>query len=235
MNYNNKHAGRRILIADDEESLRDGLALYLGMEGYEVVKVANGEEALRLNLADFDLLLLDVMMEPVNGLELVSRLKANPATASIPFIFLTARDTDDDMVNGLELGADDYIAKPFSMKNVLARIAAVLRRSSMSRPSVTKAAVVSRLGVSIDREAHICSVDGNPVKMPRKELEILALLIQNPGTIFSREEILSKLWPDEVIVLERVIDVNITRLRRKITPYGKNIVTRSGYGYGWQD
>lgn len=235
MNYNNKHAGRRILIADDEESLRDGLALYLGMEGYEVVKVANGEEALRLNLADFDLLLLDVMMEPVNGLELVSRLKANPATASIPFIFLTARDTDDDMVNGLELGADDYIAKPFSMKNVLARIAAVLRRSSMSRPSVTKAAVISRLGVSIDREAHICSVDGNPVKMPRKELEILALLIQNPGTIFSREEILSKLWPDEVIVLERVIDVNITRLRRKITPYGKNIVTRSGYGYGWQD
>lgn len=235
MNYNNKQAWRRILIADDEESLRDGLALYLGMEGYEVVKVANGEEALRLNLADFDLLLLDVMMEPVNGIELVSRLKANPTTASIPFIFLTARDTDDDMVNGLELGADDYIAKPFSMKNVLARIAAVLRRSSMSRPAATKAAAVSRLGVSIDREAHICSVDGNPVKMPRKELEILALLIQNPGTIFSREEILSRLWPDEVIVLERVIDVNITRLRRKITPYGKNIVTRPGYGYGWQD
>ena len=124
------------------------------------------------------------------------------------------------------------------MKNVLARIAAVLRRSAFAHAgALAKAATetLSRLGISIDFMQRQCSIDGQPVKMPRKELEILTLLLQHPGTIFSREEILSKLWPGEVIVLERVVDVNITRLRRKISPYGKHIVTRSGYGYGWME
>ncbi|MDE6243069.1 MAG: response regulator transcription factor, partial [Muribaculaceae bacterium] len=166
------------------------------------------------------------------------RMKENHATAHIPIIFLTAKDADEDMVAGLELGADDYISKPFSMKNVLARISAVLRRSAFaSAHHQVKADTnsLSRLGIKIDFDAHVCSVDGNPVKMPRKELEILTLLLQNPGTIFSREEILNKLWPDEVIVLERVVDVNITRLRKKVAPYGTHIITRSGFGYGWQD
>ncbi len=228
----------RILVVDDEEALRDGLRLYLSMDGYEVETAANGQEALEKQPAAFDLLLVDVMMEPIDGIELARRLKSDVSTSRIPVIFLTARDSDDDMVAGLDLGADDYIAKPFSMKNVLARIAAVLRRSAFAHAgAIAKDSTekLSRLGITIDFMQRQCSIDGQVVKMPRKELEILTLLLQNPGTIFSREEILSKLWPDEVIVLERVVDVNITRLRRKIAPYGKHIVTRSGYGYGWME
>lgn len=226
----------KILVVDDEESLREGLELYLRMDGYEADGAASGAEALAMNPANYDLLLLDVMMEPMNGLELAAKLKENPATANIPIIFLTARDSDDDMVAGLELGADDYIPKPYSVKNVLARIAAVLRRASATQaPRSEGAASLSRLGIDIDFEAHVCKVDGKVTKMPRKELEVLTLLLQNPGTIFSREEILSRLWPDETIVLERVVDVNINRLRRKLGQYSSHIITRSGYGYGWQD
>lgn len=228
----------RILVVDDEESLREGLQLYLEMDGYSVATAADGPEALEQLPGTFDLVLLDVMMEPINGMEVAKRMKANHATAHIPIIFLTARDADEDMVAGLELGADDYISKPFSMKNVLARISAVLRRSAFARAHEQVSGptnTLSRLGIVIDFDAHVCSVDGTPVKMPRKELEILTLLLQNPGTIFSREDILKRLWPDEVIVLERVVDVNITRLRKKLSPYGTHIVTRSGFGYGWQD
>lgn len=233
-----KNTKGRILVVDDEEALREGIKLYLSMDNYEVETAASGPEALEKVNAGVDLILLDVMMEPMDGIEVARRLKSNPNTAPIPIIFLTARDSTDDMVAGLELGADDYVSKPYSMKNVLARIAAVLRRSMFARAQMlapTKVNTLSRLGVVIDFETRQCSVDGQPVKMPRKELEILTLLLQNPGTVFSREEILKKLWPDEVIVLERVVDVNITRLRKKIAPYGKNIITRSGYGYGWQD
>ena len=227
----------RILVVDDEETLREGLQLYLEMDGYSVATASCGKEALEQLPGTFDLVVLDVMMEPMNGIEVAKILKSNHATAHIPIIFLTARDSDEDMVEGLNLGADDYITKPFSMKNVLARIAAVLRRSAFAHAhaQTSAQAALTRAGIKIDFDAHVCSVDGEAVKMPRKELEILTLLLQNPGTIFSREDILTKLWPDEVIVLERVVDVNITRLRRKIAPYGKHIITRSGYGYGWQD
>lgn len=229
----------RILVVDDEEALREGMELYLSMEGYDVTTAASGMEAIAARPGQFDLILLDVMMTPMTGIELARLLKNEPSTQNVPIIFLTARDSDEDMVAGLELGADDYISKPYSMKNVLARIAAVLRRAQNPTGNVPKEGAtltrVGRLGISIDLIAHTCTVDSQPVKMPRKELEILTLLLKNPGTVLSREEIIKKLWPDEVIVLERVIDVNITRLRKKIAPYGAHIVTRSGYGYGWQD
>lgn len=216
----------RLLVVDDEETLCHGLATYLELEGYSVDTAQSAEEALKLNIADYNLLILDIMMGGMSGTELATRLKADPATAGIPIIFLTAKSTDDDMVAGLRLGADDYVTKPYSVKTLLARVEAVLRRSAPS-PSTR--------GVVCDRQSLTCTVDGKPVRLPRKEFEILALLTENPGRIFSREELLKRIWPERVVVVDRSVDVHVTRLRGKIAPYGSHIITRSGYGYGWQD
>lgn len=215
----------RILIVDDEEALREGLRTYLELEGYEADVARSAEEALGLDLKKYDLILLDIMMDGMSGVELAGILKKDSATSGLPIIFLTAKDADDDMVEGLNLGADDYIAKPYSVKNVLARIAAVLRRTGPNKAA----------GISCDRGALVCMVDGSPVKLPKKEFELLALFLENPGRIFTRDELLDRIWPAHSVIADRSIDVHITRLRGKIAPYGKNIVTRSGYGYGWQD
>lgn len=215
----------KILIVDDEEALRTGLRTYLDLEGYEVAAAGSAEEALTFDLRKFNLILLDIMMDGISGIEMAQILKKRPDTSDIPIIFLTARNSDDDMVGGLNLGADDYIVKPYSIKNVLARIAAVLRRSTPRNLQ----------GVTCDRETLVCTVDGRDLRLPKKEFELLALFLENPGRIFTREEILDRIWPHHSITMDRSIDVHITRLRGKIAPYGKNIVNRSGYGYGWQD
>lgn len=220
----------KILIIDDEESIREGLREYLEFEGYDADSASSAEEALSMGIDKYGLLLLDVMMEGMDGFELAGKLKQSPSTASIPIIFLTAKDTEDDMVAGLRLGADDYIAKPFSMKNVIARIEAVTRRVF---PESTPASSIK--GVACDRSALSCRVDGVEVKLPRKEFEILALLLDNPGRIFTREELMKRIWPENVVVVDRAVDVHVTRIRSKIAPYGKNLVSRSGYGYGWQE
>lgn len=214
-----------ILIVDDEEALRSGLQTYLELEGYKADAVGSAEEALSIDLKKYDILLLDIMMDGMSGTEMAKVLKKDSATADIPIIFLTAKDSNEDMVSGLNLGADDYIAKPYSIKNVLARIAAVLRRSGSRKPK----------RIVCDRKSLVCMVDGSPVKLPKKEFELLALFIENPGRIFTREELLERIWPEHSVVVDRTVDVHITRLRGKIAPYGKNIATRSGYGYGWQD
>lgn len=221
-------AKARILIVDDEEVLREGLGVYLELEGYTVATASSAEEAMSLNLAEYDLMLLDIMMGGMDGCQFASLLKRNPATASLPIIFLTAKDSDEDVVNGLRLGADDYVAKPYSMKILLARIETVLRR--MHLPVETPVE-----GVVCDRNSLICTVDGSQIKLTRKEFEILSLMLDNPDRVFSREELIERIWPDKVVVIDRSVDVHITRLRSKIAPYGKHIVTRSGYGYGWQD
>ncbi len=216
----------RILVVDDEETLREGLKTYLEFEGYSVTAFASGEEVLQSDLSDVDLILLDIMMGGMSGMELARILAQDVKTSDIPIIFLTAKDSEEDMVTGLNLGADDYIVKPYSIRNVIARIEAVLRRSSKRRHSS---------GISCDRNSLVCMVDGNALKLPRKEFEILALLLENKGRIFTREELLQRIWPEKTIVTDRSVDVHITRLRGKISPYGKNIVSRSGYGYGWNE
>ena len=217
----------RILIVDDEDDLRAGLGTYLELQGYDVDTAPSAEEAPLLNLTRYDLLLLDIMMGEMSGTDLAMNVRENPLTASVPIIFLTAKDNDDDMVAGLNLGADDYIAKPYSLKNVLARIEAVLRRVP-PRPAASD-------GVTCDRNTLTCTADGVPLKLPRKEFEILAMLLENPGRIFTREELLAKIWPERTVVSDRTVDVHITRLRAKLGNYGKCITSRSGYGYGWQD
>ncbi|MCH5318605.1 MAG: response regulator transcription factor [Paramuribaculum sp.] len=220
---------KRILVVDDEETLREGLKIYLEQEGYSVESADSAEQALRLDLVDFDLILLDIMMGKISGTVFASKLKEDPMTAEIPIIFLTAKDRDDDMIEGLKLGADDYIIKPFSIKNVLARIEAVLRRCNTNKKADRS------WGIVCDRRSLICTIDGKPIKLPKKEFEILALFLENPGRIFTRDELMQKVWPDNVVVADRSIDVHIARIRNKIVPYGKYIISRSGYGYGWQD
>lgn len=226
--------GKRILVVDDEETLCDTLGFNLESEGYVVDTAYSAEEALTHNLADYDLILLDIMMGEISGLQLARIVRANPATASVPIIFCTAKDAEEDMIHGLDLGADDYITKPYSLNAMLARIRTVLRRTSAPcRQSAAVCDEVAYKGLVLSLRNRTCVVDGKSVKMPRKEFEILWKLLSNRGRVYSREELLSEIWPDEVVVLDRVVDVNVTRIRQKIGEYGKNIVTRFGYGYGF--
>lgn len=221
-------------MVDDEETLCEALRFNLEAEGYAIDTAHSAEEALGLNLPSYDLFLLDIMMGDISGIQLARIIKSSPATATKPIIFCTAKDTEDDMIAGLDLGADDYITKPFSLRAVSARIRTVLRRfSDQDKNTSTIADKVTYRGLTVIPEKKLCIVDGEEVKLPRKEFEILLMLMSQRGQIFSREELLNAIWPDEVVVLDRVIDVNITRIRRKIGEYGKNIVSRSGYGYGF--
>lgn len=217
----------RILVVDDEEDICAILKFNLSKEGYEVVTANSAEEALTLDIASFNLLLLDVMMGGMSGFELTHRLKADPATAGVPVIFITARDTEDDAVEGLDLGADDYISKPFSIREVVSRVKAVLRRTAAIPDAST--------GIFIDDEKKVVTVDGAAVALTRIEYEIFRLLFTNKGKVFPREDILSKVWPDDVIVTDRTVDVNITRLRKKIGEYGNRIVSRHGFGYLYEE
>lgn len=234
----------RILVVDDEPDLCEGLKLNLEIEGYEAETAYSAEEALEMDLPSFDLILLDVMMGKMSGFEMARVLKRNPKTASIPIIFCTAKSEDDDMIAGLNLGADDYVTKPYNIRNILARIKSVLRRNKQSAAYQSAAAppkeeeksrrLLREDGLVVDLDQIVCTIDDVPVRMPRKEFELLSLFMSNPGKIFSREDILQKVWSDEVVVVNRVVDVNVTRLRAKIGKYGKLIVTRSGYGYGFK-
>ena len=227
----------RILIVDDEETLCEVLKLNLENEGYDVDIAFSAEQALTYDLTAYSLILLDITMGEISGIKMAKMMKADVKTADIPIIFCTARDTEDDMVMGLNLGADDYITKPYTIRNVIARVKSVLRRTSGSKigASIEKSNQLSVEGLHLDLEFKRCTVDGNEVKLARKEFELLAYLIAHRGKICSREQILSRVWSDEVVVLDRTIDVNITRLRSKIGAYGAYIVTRSGFGYGFKD
>ena len=232
-------AAERILIVDDEETLCEVLKLNLENEGYDVDIALSAEEALTYDLHGYSLILMDIMMGEISGMKLAKMLKADISTAQIPIIFCTARDAEDDMIMGLNIGADDYIVKPYTIRNVIARVRSVLRRTSPHQggnaspsesPSLLKVD-----GLCLDLEFKHCSVDGEEVKLARKEFELLVYLIRHRGKICSREQILSHVWSNEVVVLDRTIDVNITRLRSKIGVYGSYIVTRSGFGYGFRD
>lgn len=220
----------RILVVDDEEDLCEILKFNLENEGYEVDTANSAEEALKMNISSYHLLLLDVMMGEISGFKMANILKKDKKTAQVPIIFITAKDTENDTVTGFNLGADDYISKPFSLREVIARVKAVLRRTATSdMEKVPEQLSYQSLVIDITKKK--VSIDGEEVPLTKKEFEILFLLLQNKGRVFSREDILSRIWSDEVYVLDRTIDVNITRLRKKIGIYGKRIVTRLGYGY----
>lgn len=219
----------RILVVDDEEDLCEILKFNLENEGYWVDTANSAEEALNMDLTQYHLLLLDVMMGDISGFRMANILKKDKDTAHIPIIFVTAKDTENDTITGFNLGADDYISKPYSLREVIVRVKAVLRRTS-SLP-IKNDEILEYKGLSLNVLQKKVCIDGTEVALTKKEFEILMLFLQNKGRVFSREDILSKVWNNEVYVLDRTIDVNITRLRKKIGEYGKRIVTRLGYGY----
>lgn len=219
----------RILVVDDEADLCEILKFNLEAEGYWTDVAYSAEEALALDIAAYDLLLLDVMMGEMSGFEMARRVKDNPLTKQTPIIFLTARDTEDDTVEGLNLGADDYISKPFSLREVLARVKAVLRRTAQDEEGV-----IRFQGLVLDDNRKEVWVDGEHVALTRIEYSLLLMMLENRGKILSRQQLINHVWPHDVIVLDRTVDVNITRLRRKVKAYAEHIVTRQGFGYGFE-
>lgn len=220
----------RILVVDDEQDLLEILKFNLETEGYEVVTATSAEEALQLDIASFDLMLLDVMMGGMSGFAMARQLKDNPATAQVPIIFLTARDTENDTVTGFNLGADDYISKPFSLREVMVRVRAVLRRTARESGE-EEAKTLSYQGIVMNLDRKTVSVDGEDIPFTKTEFELLHLLLEERGRVFSRQELIERIWPKDVLVLDRTVDVNITRLRKKIGRFAKCIVTRLGFGY----
>ena len=219
----------KVLVVDDEQDLLEILKFNLETEGYEVQTATSAEEALDLDIQTFDLLLLDVMMGGMSGFAMARKLKDNPSTAKVPIIFLTARDTENDTVTGFNLGADDYISKPFSIREVMVRVRAVIRRTA--EPQGAPSNVLAYQGIVMNMDLKTVSVDGVDVPFTKTEFELLHLLLDERGRVFSRQELIDRVWPKDVLVLDRTVDVNITRLRKKIGRFSKCIVTRLGFGY----
>lgn len=227
----------RILVVDDEESLCEILKFNLEREGYEVLTALSAEEALTLELDKLDLIILDVMMGELSGFSMAKILRKRRDTATLPIIFCTARDTEADKIEGLDIGADDYIAKPFSVAEVMARVRSVLRRSQHQPKIATEDSdsVIRFEDLEINQLKKRCTISDEEISLTRKEFDILVLLLSNRGSILSREQIMKRVWSDEVVVLDRTIDVNITRMRKKLGKYGNHIITRTGYGYGFEE
>jgi DNA-binding response OmpR family regulator len=219
----------RILVVEDEEDLNEILQFNLESEGYEVDTSFSAEEALKKDLAIYDLILLDVMMGKISGFSLAQRIRKE-MRLEIPIIFLTARNAENDLLTGFNLGADDYITKPFSIRELQARVKAVLKRNNTTPAEVITTSF--KMGeIVIDMESKRLIINDKKIELTRKEYEIISLLAKNPGRIFSREEILRRIWESDVIVTDRTVDVNITRLRRKMEDYGNYIRNKTGFGY----
>lgn len=225
---------KRILVVDDEQDLCEILRFNLETEGYDVDTADSAEMALTLDIKSYDLLLLDVMMGEMSGFALAKELKKDDATKDIPIIFLTARDTENDTVTGFNLGADDYISKPFSLREVMVRVKAVLRRTNKDN-GTREHSILKYMGLELNLDSKTVTVDGTPVPFTKTEFEILRTLLEESGRVFSRQELINRIWPSDVLVLDRTVDVNITRLRKKINPYSKCVVTRLGFGYFFEE
>ncbi len=219
----------RILVVDDEKDLCEVLQYNLETEGYEVDTANSAEEALKMNLPSYNMMLIDVMMGEMSGFELAEILREREATSEIPIIFITALDAEEEMVKGLELGGDDYITKPLSMKEVKARIKAVLRRSTQPEGELLTCETLT-----LDPVGKTAILDGERLQLTKQEFELLSLFMHNPGKLFSRENLLNRCWPAGVVVTDRTVDVHIARLRKKIGKYGNYIKARFGYGYTFE-
>ena len=224
---------KRILVVDDERDLCDILLFNLHAAGFQAEAAYSAEEALGL-VHGFDLVLLDVMMPGLSGYELAKQLKENEQTRHVPIIFLTAKDTEDDTLRGFSLGADDYVTKPFSVREVVARVKAVLNRKSASEHTRQEENLCYESLVVNAANKSVC-IDGSSIPLTRIEYELLLLLLSHRGQVFSRQQLLEKVWPQDVIVAERTVDVNIARLRKKMGHYAACLVSRTGFGYSFEE
>ena len=220
----------KILVVDDEADIRDILQFNLENAGFAVDCAASAEEALEMLADDHSMILLDVMMHGMSGFQMARILREERGDQT-PIIFLTAKDTQDDLLTGFSAGADDYIPKPFSIQEVIARVNALLRRIAVSGSQGPRQDIYKVGKVEIDRQMKTVKVDGCPVQFSKKEFEILNLLASNQGSIFSREDLISELWKDAPYVLDRTVDVHIARIRSKLGECKVYLTNRSGYGY----
>ena len=219
---------KKILVVDDEQDLCEILLYNLRAAGFEAEAAYSGEMTMEKDPRQYDLLILDVMMPGMSGFDLAERLRNEPATSKLPIIFLTAKDTEDDTLQGFGLGADDYVTKPFSVREVVARVKAVLARSQSDKKVES---TLSFEGLVLDLNRKTTTVDGESVNLTKTEFELLGLFLRHRGQVFSRQQIFDAVWPENVIVSDRTVDVNITRMRKKIGKYGSFIISRQGFGY----
>lgn len=234
----------KILVIDDEEAICEILKFNLEKEGYDVDCAYSAEEALEKDLSVYSLIMVDIMMERISGFDFAKRVRNNPVTEYTPIIFCSALGAEDDKVMGLNIGADDYVTKPFVIGEVLARVRAVLRRSAALEQHAAQSPVMENAdkepdvvfhGLRIDLNQKVCYLDGEEVSLTRTEFDLLLFFLRHPNRIYSREEIITQVWGDDVVVTNRTTDTNITRLRRKLGEYGNNIITRQGFGYGFKE
>lgn len=223
---------KKILVVDDEDTICEVIKLNLELEGFTVDTANSAEEVLSKELTDYRLFILDVMMGEMSGFELASHIRQNPGAKNIPIIICTAKDREEDLIDGFNRGIDDYIRKPFSMRELVLRVKSVLRRTETTLGNDN---TISYGDLVLNIERKQCHISGEEVALTKKEFEILRLLLSNRGKIFSREEILDSVWEDDVLVIDRTIDVNINRLRKKIGNYGNDIITKQGFGYGFKE
>ena len=223
----------RILVVDDEADIREILLFNLENAGFEVDSAASAEEALEILSTEHSLILLDVMMRGMSGYRMAEVLRKERKNM-VPIIFLTAKNTENDLLTGFSAGGDDYISKPFSVYEVIARVKAVLRRSSTPAEERKESSVVCGQ-ITIDKSRKLVYAGENQVVLSKKEFEILSLLASNPGKLFSREKIIEELWKDAPYVLDRTVDVHIARIRSKLGEYKNHITNRSGYGYSFNE
>ena len=220
----------KILVVDDEMPICELMKINLELAGFSVDIANSAEEALQKHLADYALMVFDIMMGEISGLELVSKVRAMPDVANVPIIVCTALGNEAPLIDGFTRGADDYIKKPFSMREFVVRVKSLLRRVKPEQPTI---AINKTL--SLDSNSKTCTIDGSEIALTKKEFDMLFLFLSNPDKIFSRDEILDKIWEKNVYVVDRTIDVNINRLRKKLGEYEQHIITKQGYGYGFKE
>lgn len=232
----------RILVIDDEEALCEILRFNLMKEGYSVDTALSAEEALEMDLKPYDLFIVDIMMDKLSGFDFANRVKSMPEIENTPIIFCSALVGEDDKVMGLNIGGDDYITKPFNINEVKARVRAVIRRTRQAaeiaaaapaQPDIEQDVVYKTL--RINRNTKVCTLDGVEVQLTRTEYDILLFFLTHTGRIYSRDEIIDQVWGGDVVISNRTIDTNITRLRKKLGEYSNNIITRQGFGYGFRE
>ena len=221
----------KILIVEDEADLADIISFNLENEGYVVDVAGSAELALEKDLTTYHLFLFDVMLEEMSGVELAKKVQQDSRTESIPIVFITAKDTEIDKLIGFKAGADDYITKPFSVKVMSARIGAVLKRVYKGKDRVDESELLEFDKLTLDPKSKRVMLDKKEIVFTKKEFDLLCLLMRNEGIVYSRSQILDLVWQEDVYVVDRTVDVNIRRIRKKLSEYGKYIRTRSGYGY----
>ncbi len=226
---------KTVLVVDDEEDIVDLLRYNLVREGYEVLTASNGAQALEKATAKPDLILLDLMMPVLDGIETCRRLKSHPDTAAIPVVFLTARSGEVDEILALELGADDYIQKPISPRRLVARVKALFRRRESPGETARNAGLIRAGRLEIDRSAYTVRLGTRELLLPKKEFEVLALLAENPGKVFTREKLLNTIWGSDVVVVDRTVDVHIRKIREKLGEESASIETIKGVGYRYRE